>query len=292
MIVYCDGIFDLLHLGHIEHFKQAKNLFENVYLIVGVNNDFDSTDYKRLPIVNEDLRYKMVESIKYVDKVIFPAPMIMTEDFIKKHGIDLIVHGMKTEAEFENQDIYHKIPKKLGIFKRLPYTEGISTTDIIETKLNLVTKTFSKKFIDLSHKIIKKLHLNLNEKPLKILHLGANNGKLLYLINKELSFQLDCWGIEIDHQSVFQSYNNLFNVKSKIINVDSYQNLPFKDGFFDCVFYDQENSNTDVKMIEEMLRVTRNKVFIDNIKNPISFHINLWIVEKNLENNYSALFID
>ena len=292
MIVYCDGIFDLLHWGHIEHFKQAKNLFENVYLIVGVNNDFDSTDYKRLPIVNEDLRYKMVESIKYVDKVIFPAPMIMTEDFIKKHGIDLIVHGMKTEAEFENQDIYHKIPKKLGIFKRLPYTEGISTTDIIETKPNLVTNTVPKNYIDLSHKIIKKLHLNLDEKPLRILHVGANNGKLLYMINKELNFQLDCWGVEIDHQSVFQSYSNLFNVKSKIINIDSYQNLPFKDGFFDCVFYDQENSDTNVKMIEEMLRVTKNKVFIDNIKNPINFHINLWMVEKNHENNYSALFID
>jgi cytidyltransferase-like protein len=292
MIVYCDGIFDLLHWGHIQHFKQAKNLFENVYLIVGVNNDFDSTDYKRLPIVNEDLRYKMVESIKYVDKVIFPAPMIMTEYFIKKHGIDLIVHGMKTEAEFESQDIYHQIPKKLGIFKRLPYSEGISTTDIIENKPKLITNYVSKNYIDLSNKIIKKLHLNLNEKPLRILQIGANNGKLLYLINKELNFKLDCWGVEKDSELVYQSYNNLFNIKSKIINVDSYQNLPFKDEFFDCVFYDQENSEIDRNMIEEMLRVTNNKIFIDNIKNPMSFHNNLWIVDKNNDNNYSALFID
>ena len=41
-----------------------------------------------------------------------------------------------------------------------------------------------------------------------------------------------------------------------------------------------------------MLRVTRNKVFIDNIKKPMSFYNNLWMVEKNQENNYSALFID
>ena len=45
-------------------------------------------------------------------------------------------------------------------------------------------------------------------------------------------------------------------------------------------------------MIEEMLRVTNNKIFIDNIKNPMSFHNNLWMVEKNHDNNYSALFID
>ena len=32
--------------------------------------------------------------------------------------------------------------------------------------------------------------------------------------------------------------------------------------------------------------------FIDNIENPINFHINLWMVEKNHDNNYSALFID
>lgn len=291
MIVYCDGIFDLLHWGHIQHFKHIKTLFDDVYLIVGINTDKDATDYKRLPIVNEKLRYKMVESIKYVDKVIFPALMVMTEEFIKKHKIDLIVHGMKTEEEVNSQDIYHKIPKKLGIFKRLPYTEGISTTQIIENVPKFIKKSIYRSNIEVSSKIIEKLQLTLGTQPIKIIEIGSGNGKLLNLINEELNFELDCWGIDKNSQLVYQNYSHLFNIKSKILNVKTYKNLPFKNNFFDHVFLYQENNDLDEQVIQEMQRISNNKVFIDNITILDNFNNELWIIEKNKYNSYSALYI-
>ena len=58
MIIYCDGIFDMFHYGHIEHLRKAKTLYDNVYLIVGIVNDKDAKGYKRQPIMNENIRYE------------------------------------------------------------------------------------------------------------------------------------------------------------------------------------------------------------------------------------------
>ena len=52
MIIYCDGVFDLFHNGHINHFKQIKQLYPNSYLIVGVVSDSDASSYKRIPFFN------------------------------------------------------------------------------------------------------------------------------------------------------------------------------------------------------------------------------------------------
>ena len=51
MRIYLDGIFDVLHRGHVEAFKQIKNLYMNddVFLIVGVISDDIAMSYKRRP---------------------------------------------------------------------------------------------------------------------------------------------------------------------------------------------------------------------------------------------------
>ena len=175
----------------------------------------------------------------------------LTEKIKQDYNFSDIVSKLVISRKFDDTEL-SSIENVLYLnnvfFKNNDFERSINiVTDIIENKPKLITNYVSKNYIDLSNKIIKKQHLNLNEKPLRILQIGANNGKLLYLINKELNFKLDCWGVEKDSELVYQSYNNLFNIKSKIINVDSYQNLHFKDEFFDCVFYDQENSEIDRK---------------------------------------------
>ena len=48
--VYVDGIYDLYHRGHVESFIKAKNIRENVYLIVGLITNSVAENYKRKPI--------------------------------------------------------------------------------------------------------------------------------------------------------------------------------------------------------------------------------------------------
>ena len=78
--VYLDGVFDLFHRGHLESLIKSKNIFndpENTILIIGIVGDKDATIYKRKPIINEEDRKEIISSIKYVDKVICPCPLIV-----------------------------------------------------------------------------------------------------------------------------------------------------------------------------------------------------------------------
>ena len=93
MNIYLDGVFDLFHVGHLRSFKYIKEHYKNCKLYIGVVCDKDVEGYKRKPIINEEQRCEIIEGIKYVDKVIFPAPLVMTEDFLKMNNIDLVVHG-------------------------------------------------------------------------------------------------------------------------------------------------------------------------------------------------------
>lgn len=126
--VYADVTGDLLHRGHIEFFKKAKNFGD--YLIVGVLSDEDVESYKRLPVLRLPERVASVEACKYVDEVIVAPPLAITEEFIRKHQIDIVVHGDDFDPKLTNEQ--YGVPIKLGIMRFVPYTEGISTTEIID----------------------------------------------------------------------------------------------------------------------------------------------------------------
>ena len=124
--MYVDMVADLFHQGHVELLRRAKNYGDN--LIVGIHSDEVVMTYKRKPVCSMKERIFVVDSCKYVDKIIPDAPLIITKEYADKHQIDLVVHG----NDIQNSEIqlwYGEVIEKLVL---LPYTDGISTTDILQ----------------------------------------------------------------------------------------------------------------------------------------------------------------
>ena len=125
--VYADIVGDLFHFGHVRFLKRARECGDR--LVVGVTSDADVEAYKRTPIFSMIERVEMIQACRYVDEVIPAAPAPVTEEFLVKHAIDLVIHG--DDFNEESMNYWYSIPIRLGKFRMISYTEGISTTEII-----------------------------------------------------------------------------------------------------------------------------------------------------------------
>jgi len=128
MRIYVDMVGDLFHFGHVNLLKQARELGD--YLIVGVHSDKVVESYKRLPIMTMEERIATIFSCRYVDEVIPNAPLSIDLKWINKHNIDMVVHGNDVSEGLSQN--WYKVPIEMGILHLIPYTSGISTTDIIK----------------------------------------------------------------------------------------------------------------------------------------------------------------
>lgn len=130
--VYMDGCFDMMHYGHANALRQAKALGDQ--LVVGLIPDSEILRCKGPPVLNEEERFTLVDSIKWVDEVITGVPYDLSPEFINdlftKHRIDYIIHGDDPCLLPDGTDAYAHA-KKLGRFRMIKRTEGVSTTDIV-----------------------------------------------------------------------------------------------------------------------------------------------------------------
>jgi cytidyltransferase-like protein len=131
--VYASMVGDLFHYGHVAFLKQAHAL--GTHLIVGLISDDVAAAYKRQPILSLEERTKVISGCKYIDEIITNAPLIVTKDFIERHNITLVVHG--DDFNKEQLHFYFADPITMGIMRISPYTQAISTTQIIERIKNL-----------------------------------------------------------------------------------------------------------------------------------------------------------
>lgn len=127
-IVFTNGVFDLLHLGHIDYLSKAKDLGD--ILVIGVNSDVSA---KRLgkgsnrPITNELSRSTLIAALGFVDAVI-----LFDEDtpynLIKVVQPDVLVKG----ADYKPEEIvgYDVVTAKGGKIETIEFLEGYSTTKI------------------------------------------------------------------------------------------------------------------------------------------------------------------
>ena len=120
-------VADLFHYGHVNFLRQASEFGD--HLIVGIHSDEIVMSYKRRPIMTMEERMQSVAGCRYVDEVLADAPLSIPQEWIEQHNIDLILHGDDFTPELV--DLCYTVPRKMGIFKTVKYSEGISTTDII-----------------------------------------------------------------------------------------------------------------------------------------------------------------
>jgi len=130
MRIFADGVFDFYHQGHREHFKRLKNIEEDVELFVGVISDEECASYKRVPRMNEQHRLKLVSKDKHVDQSMI-TPLQITEEFLKENKIDFVYHAFATPEDEAKQGECFAVPRALGIFRTVPYVQGISSTEIL-----------------------------------------------------------------------------------------------------------------------------------------------------------------
>lgn len=125
---YTDGVYDLFHVGHLNMIETAKANCEE--LIVGVHGDDVVEEYKHFrPIINENDRARIIGSIKGVDRVVvnrFRDKMKLWE----MYHFDVIFIGDDWKGT-ERWNNFEKILAEIGVdVIYVPYTKGISTTDI------------------------------------------------------------------------------------------------------------------------------------------------------------------
>lgn len=131
-IIYCDMCADLLHYGHINYLKHAKSLGDKLY--VGIHNDETMESYKRPPILTMEERIQVLATCKYIDKIIPNAPLHITDAYMDTHQFDVVVTpNNRTDEECS---IWYSAVMKRNMLVKIPYTEGISTTQIINRILD------------------------------------------------------------------------------------------------------------------------------------------------------------
>ncbi|MBO5379049.1 MAG: FAD synthase [Clostridia bacterium] len=133
-IGYTAGVFDLFHVGHLNLIERCKEMCD--YLIIGVcDDDYVRNIKKKEPVIEENDRVRILNALKAVDEAVLVNYEITDDKMLalERFKFDVLFSGddwkgseryLKTEEQFS----------KVGVaIEYLPYTKGVSTTEIKKT---------------------------------------------------------------------------------------------------------------------------------------------------------------
>lgn len=128
-VVFTNGCFDLVHLGHVDYLEKARNLGD--FMVVALNSDKSVSDIKgpNRPVSSEKSRTRVMAAFEFVDLVVVfsePTPLeviqILKPDILTK-GADYTVETI-VGADF--------VMSRGGIVETIPLQDGYSTSLLIK----------------------------------------------------------------------------------------------------------------------------------------------------------------
>lgn len=207
LVCLCHGVYDMVHVGHINQFKYIKKNYPNCELVVSITDQKYVNKGPNRPFFNNDQRLEILSNIKLVDRVYLceaetaiPAINYFKPDFYFK------------DIEYKNHDITNNISKEKS---RVEFYKGrlIYTNEASYSSSTLINDHFDNLNIDL-----KKILVDLKKKYLNsenILKQFNNKNKKVLLIG----------------ETIFDSYINVLpqgkSAKENLIN-----NLYFNENIY------------------------------------------------------------
>ena len=127
--VFVNGTFDVLHPGHVELFKVARSLGDRVIVATDTDEKIRKDKGRNKPINDLCYRVAMLESIKYIDTVLYFNDKKELEDLIQLYSPDILLLGSDWEfGVVVGRDFAKEV-------KFLPRVGGYSSTNVIQTIL-------------------------------------------------------------------------------------------------------------------------------------------------------------
>ena len=122
------GTFDLFHVGHLRLLKRAQDLGDR--LVVGVSSDaLNMTKKTKLPIIPQNSRIEIVQSIAGVDEVFLEESLDLKPFYIRQYCADVLVMGDDWAGKFDDL-------KDLCSVVYLKRTENISSSYLLDYIVN------------------------------------------------------------------------------------------------------------------------------------------------------------
>jgi rfaE bifunctional protein nucleotidyltransferase chain/domain len=128
-VVFTNGCFDLLHLGHVDYLEKARGLGDR--LVIGLNTDDSVSRFKGpdRPLQDQNSRARVLAALQFVDLVVFfneDTPLNLISELVP----DVLVKGSDYLAEnIVGADVVKRAGGKVETIEFVP---GYSTSRIVE----------------------------------------------------------------------------------------------------------------------------------------------------------------
>ena len=269
-IVYVPLAVDILHSGHLNIINRAKKYGK---IVIGLLSDQAVAEYKNIPSLEYEERYKIVKNLKNVHKIIKQD----TWDYSKVLNSlkpDYFVHGddwKKGIQKKTRQKVIKLLKKNKGKLIEIPYTKNISSSSIKSDLINHLTPTsrvsILKRLID-SKKIVRILESHSPLSGLIAENMKLQRGNVTEQFDGMWSSSLTDSSLKgkpdnqsIDFSSRFNGLGDLFDVTTKPLIFDAdnggrLEHLPF-------TVRTLERLGVSAIMIEDKIGLKKNSLFKD-----------------------------